>query len=1482
MIINTLLNIMINLNLGMVNPSKRRFMGIFKKGVSLTIVFTFLFTNLTFGSDEFFKLAPESKFTRMEKLEFKQAAQVRLGVSRYLNLIDVFNLKTLTLLGKQTFYEESVFESKISVEINFANAVEGQLTGTEIMPAKDCYLFTATVKGKNGQPDVLFYCLLSKDKKDGKFVFSTVPKRLMDEAIKNGEVKFSHEMIDAKDRDIIDQYVLHETYGPYLETIDPWIRKNMEGGNYAVDVVSSQGFLYRNASNTYNRRLYESVLDELIKFLNEKLGVTKEETDLIRNEMLKRPLVFIPHYDRHDLPRLKMGEDIVTVDAHSSEFATYIFIEQGLYSEIKPSKLSSSYSIEFLNFVKTKLLHEIGARCGLEVRIDEGDTVNVLDDLYQAQFGKGPLKGEYPLHRYTPLTPKNLLELELRNDYAAGSMLEETRKRIFKKVMSLLVAGVPSIAVLAGCIGKTQSEIKTPTIVVVDGEKEPEQPLLQTQSETATPKGEDKRKADLNKVGTKKTGTVVEDVTSGTKAVVQNPLPWRIEKGNVISALGYDEKTGETIVSLNAPEGTNQNKNQFANFSIDLGNKIPASIPISVFVTENFTPNGIFVKAYAHTENGEELIGESGQWTAHKHANMSLDLTIKPAKHVGENIRYSLRFTADNWNKGVSGEAFRIQIGKGVLSAPDETEVKTMAFEKEKAALAAEKEYILPPGAFRAETSGNGDSQAISGAKLGDTEDELFLTANLEAGLKNHEKGEVYLDLRYMGITGLKQSTNGFDLKGNTYSVEVYIPEELIDESSNNGIQLFIKTVVNTDGREDWKSIYYGWKNLTRSGWQEFHVKLGIDVPFSSDKEANLSDVSILGVKLALGGQSKTAYKGNGIRLRNPKLILESDKEAKKEGPTQPAREMKPGKSIAREIPVGAYSGTNLSWDANEMVYGYDLKFWGGQSADNASLQKLDQSLSRLSAAGVQTIRVFTFCDLRAGIRFDIDNMPIGFENYVETGFRRLLEKADKYGIKVIPVLFDFTIADGKLIDGTGEHPDLFTSETKMAAFLKLFEEFVTIFKDDKRIAMIEILNEPEGISNVDFEYVAKFLKNFIDLVNRITDIPVTIGFRSFDNTTNEINDNVDFIQFHLYPDRDNPEWFSANLEEFFKKAKELNKPVLLGEIGARTENEFLKVLELSKKYNIPVMFWIGKHNGEDVKFYRELFKNWKGTLDTRDTSQTPPSLRNEVADAVFEELWEGGVDRVRENLRLANAGNLMPQPSANKDAEKVLELASAALAGLGFMAFPKPEDTDIQAVAKRIKEKEVEVFLPASIFPKNKYVEIRKGLERIFGDKLKTYQDLSELGERIKNPANTIVMTRNFKESRIAELQKAVQGLKDVRFMNFDLSGDYLADLVKDKTAYHNFIMETLGILLVARVLEKDEGTNPQSAGYRLMAHLLENRLESLDDIDKFIRDITDDTISINTKLNNLIKFILKAIPIEKIKMESYLKGALQVLWSA
>ncbi|MGD2279388.1 MAG: LamG domain-containing protein, partial [Candidatus Omnitrophota bacterium] len=269
--------------------------------------------------------------------------------------------------------------------------------------------------------------------------------------------------------------------------------------------------------------------------------------------------------------------------------------------------------------------------------------------------------------------------------------------------------------------------------------------------------------------------------------------------------------------------------------------------------------------------------------------------------------------------------------------------------------------------------------------------------------------------------------------------------------------------------------------------------------------------------------------------------------------------------------------GGNLPW----LNYGYDF----GDGAHGETYEGLATKEAELFAALERwkggCVRVFVFGDTRAGITFDANGVPTGIDAHVYDDMDKLIEMAEILGIKLIPVLLDFTIADGIDIENdhpVGEDPELITDDVaggKREALINLMGDFVGHYSTESSIYAWEIMNEPEEVDNRGLATMTElqdFVKAMIlELHAGDTDTGVTLGCQDrwfleqyWEDTVLGVApaDGLDIYQFHYY------NYMEAYPEKELDYDMGLSKPVIIGELDP-TQNAFNNMTVIERLANI-------------------------------------------------------------------------------------------------------------------------------------------------------------------------------------------------------------------------------------------------------------------------------------------------------------------------
>ncbi|MDD5439048.1 MAG: hypothetical protein PHS37_02570, partial [Candidatus Omnitrophica bacterium] len=278
----------------------------------------------------------------------------------------------------------------------------------------------------------------------------------------------------------------------------------------------------------------------------------------------------------------------------------------------------------------------------------------------------------------------------------------------------------------------------------------------------------------------------------------------------------------------------------------------------------------------------------------------------------------------------------------------------------------------------------------------------------------------------------------------------------------------------------------------------------------------------------------------------------------------------------------GFIKGVNLPW----VNYGYDIGMTQGGDHFGFS-RNLSTLYSAMEKRKGDTVRIFLFNDLRAGINFAADGTPLSFTDKVYEDMDALIACAKALGIKLMPVLFDYTIADGGATAPNADHPDLFTDPAKRTALVNIMKIFIQKYGLDPSIYAWDIMNEPEGahdLGGVAMTDMQAFMQAFITMIH--TETPgalVTVGSRN----RNEMFQywtgmGLDLYQFHYYGTME-----GITPLDHVLTAPELallgGKPVIAGEMASTDITNKLNILH--KDGYAGSLFWDdgGTFNDEHI-----------------------------------------------------------------------------------------------------------------------------------------------------------------------------------------------------------------------------------------------------------------------------------------------------------
>ena len=108
-------------------------------------------------------------------------------------------------------------------------------------------------------------------------------------------------------------------------------------------------------------------------------------------------------------------------------------------------------------------------------------------------------------------------------------------------------------------------------------------------------------------------------------------------------------------------------------------------------------------------------------------------------------------------------------------------------------------------------------------------------------------------------------------------------------------------------------------------------------------------------------------------------------------------------------------SGVNLAWLAGQYAWSGCGNPWGSHAGFSSTQgkAKLESDFAYLASKGVKVVRVFILCDCRSCLSYDQQGNIVGPDDYLFADMQALLDTAQAHGLKIIPVLFDYLLANG-------------------------------------------------------------------------------------------------------------------------------------------------------------------------------------------------------------------------------------------------------------------------------------------------------------------------------------------------------------------------------------------------------------------------------------------------------------------------------------
>lgn len=266
-------------------------------------------------------------------------------------------------------------------------------------------------------------------------------------------------------------------------------------------------------------------------------------------------------------------------------------------------------------------------------------------------------------------------------------------------------------------------------------------------------------------------------------------------------------------------------------------------------------------------------------------------------------------------------------------------------------------------------------------------------------------------------------------------------------------------------------------------------------------------------------------------------------------------------------------AGVNYPW----RHYGGDFgpTVWGTHHGILSASAEVAADLADMAAAGVEVVRWFVFTDARGGIRVGPGGWPTGFLDGALDDFDGLCALALAAGVRLVPVLFDHTLAfhatemaaarvgghRAWLADPEGQSRLL---DTIVAPLARRYGAHGTHAALGRAIYAWDLLNEPDWLvtelypthraTPMPFDVLAAWVRDAAGELHRHDAGLVTIGGARlrFAPWWDDPRLGLDFLQVHAYYDPAH----DLDLLRTPHRALGLTRPVVLGECSAQGDPE--------------------------------------------------------------------------------------------------------------------------------------------------------------------------------------------------------------------------------------------------------------------------------------------------------------------------------------
>jgi len=192
--------------------------------------------------------------------------------------------------------------------------------------------------------------------------------------------------------------------------------------------------------------------------------------------------------------------------------------------------------------------------------------------------------------------------------------------------------------------------------------------------------------------------------------------------------------------------------------------------------------------------------------------------------------------------------------------------------------------------------------------------------------------------------------------------------------------------------------------------------------------------------------------------------------------------------------------GVNYPWPF-ETYPGIGERPWDAKLGGfSSNIQQIRRDFRYLEAMAVRLVRVFIAGDCRTG--FVEKGGTISLDRWAMRDTEALLRVLEEHPkLRLVPVIFDFTMADTKTRERlglVGERPKWIADEALRRRLLDAAEPLLARFSNHPQVAFIDIFNEPEQINAVAPDAYVSFIREVAVRLRKFNPaVKVTVGSRT-------------------------------------------------------------------------------------------------------------------------------------------------------------------------------------------------------------------------------------------------------------------------------------------------------------------------------------------------------------------------------------------------